>query len=109
MRTPRPGPAQPIEDARPEGPAAQFLAERMQQLRYVQDFFHNPVPFDLRERPIESSSSPEEIMQRIDEVRYQIQVLQALLVVMNEEMQTLNAALPADLRTPAQKNGSEVA
>ena len=99
-RTPRPASAVPIEDARPQGPGAEILAERMKELRYLQDFFHNPVPFDLRERPLESSSTPEEIIRRIGEVKYQTEVLQALLVVLKEEMATLNSALPADLRQP---------
>ena len=29
--------------------APDVLAERMEQVRYLQDFFHNPMPFDLRE------------------------------------------------------------
>ncbi len=107
LRTPRPPLIPTIEDARPQGPAAEGgLAERMQQLRYLQDFFHNPVPFDLREKPIESSSTREEILQRIGEVQYQIAVLKALLVVLNEEMETLTQALPVEtgerVEAPAQ-------
>jgi hypothetical protein len=102
MRTPRL--TEPTEDPHPRAPGAGFLSERMQQLRYLQDFFHNPVPFDLRERPLESSSPPEEIMRRIGEVQYQVQILQALLVVLNEEMETLNSALPAELRIETVKN-----
>jgi hypothetical protein len=82
-----------------------MFTERMQQLRYLQDFFHNPVPFDLRERPLESSSTPEEIMRRIGEVKYQVQVLQALLVVLGEEIEMLNSALPEELKTESRKTG----
>ena len=102
-RTPRP--VRPTEDPQPEGPAAGMLAERMQQLRYLQDFFQNPVPFDLREKPLETSSSPQEIMHRVGEVKYQVQVLKALLVVLNEELETLNSALPAELKAESQEAG----
>jgi len=101
LRTPRP--VGPTEEPHPEGRGAGMFTERLQQLRYLQDFFHSPVPFDLRERPLESSSSPEEIMRRIGEVKYQVQILQALLVVLNEEMETLDNALPAELRTEITK------
>src|SRR5579862_736495 len=87
LRTPRPSTTQALEDARPAGPGAGILAERMQQLRHLQDFYHNPVPFDLRDRPIESSSTPDEIVRRIGEVQYQIDVLKAILVVLNEEIE----------------------
>ena len=97
MRTPRPPAAPALEDVRPQGPGAAVLADRMEQLRHLQDFFHNPVPFDLRERPLESSSPPEEIVRRMGEVQYQIDVLNALLVVLSEEMEALNGALPADV------------
>jgi hypothetical protein len=103
LRTPRP--VGPTEEPHPEGPGAGMFTERLQHLRYLQDFFHSPVPFDLRERPLESSSPPEEIMHRIGEVKYQVQVLQALLVVLSEEIEMLNSALPAELKAESLKTG----
>jgi hypothetical protein len=69
------------------------MAERLEQLRYLQDFFHNPVPFDLRDKPLPTSSEPEELAKRVAEVDYQIHVLEALIQVLSEELKELNRAL----------------
>jgi hypothetical protein len=88
-RTPRQPPA--IEgDALP--PGLGMLSERLEHMRYLQDFFHNPGR--QGDTPIENSSNPEEISRRIDEVQYRINVLKALLVVLNEELDSLNRSPP---------------
>jgi len=91
MRTPAPSPIQgEIEDPQPSGgPAAAALTERLGQLRYIQDLLHNPIPFDLRQTPLDTSTSPEELASRKAELGYQIHVLKALLTVMTEELEQL--------------------
>jgi hypothetical protein len=102
-RTPPPAP-QPASDDQPglQGGIAAKMAEKLEQLRYLQDFFHNPVPFDLRDKPLPTSSEPEEVAKRIAEVEYQIHVLQALIQVLSEELKELNRALPPPQKTAAE-------
>jgi hypothetical protein len=94
QRTPAPE-AAPQEHFGLQGAMSAQLAEKLAQLRYLQDFFHNPVPFDLRDKPLPTSSEPEELTKRIGEVEYQMHVLKALMQVLGEELRQLNrAALP---------------
>ena len=96
QRTPPPtiGPSAPEQPDLHSALSAK-MAEKLEQLRYLQDFFHNPVPFDLRDKPLPTSSEPEELAKRIGEVEYQMHVLKALIEVLGEELKQLNrAALP---------------
>ncbi|RAI03081.1 hypothetical protein DLJ53_00645 [Acuticoccus sediminis] len=68
-----------------------MLQEKLDQLQNVQDFLHNPIPFDLKERPLESSSTPEEIAERRTELVYQAKVLRSILSVIQEELDALDA------------------
>jgi hypothetical protein len=91
MRTPAPSPIQgEIEDPQPSGGhAATALKERLGQLRYIQDLLHNPIPFDLRQKPLDTSTSPEELASRKAELGYQLHVLKALVTVLTEELEQL--------------------
>jgi hypothetical protein len=82
--------------ARLEAKAAQF--------RDIQDFLHNPSLFDLRKKPLDTSSTLEEIDERKGEVRYQIQVMRSLLAVLMEELSELDRAKPKEI---AEKEAAE--
>jgi hypothetical protein len=72
------------------------LTEPLQQLRFVQDFFHNPLTVNLGTGPIESSAPPAEIMGRMSEIKYHLDVLAALQAVLKDEMEELKRALPSE-------------
>ncbi|HWT30106.1 MAG TPA: hypothetical protein VN240_03675 [Propylenella sp.] len=72
-----------------------MVTEPLQQVRFLQDFFHNPVPINLGSQPIESSTPPDEIAGRISDIKYQLKVLSSLQTVLKKEMEELEGALPA--------------
>lgn len=94
-RTPFPGLEEQPREVRPLRTAtAGLVTEPLQQVRFLQDFFRNPVPINLALQPVETSTPPEEIAGRISEIKYQLKVLASLQTVLNEEMQELERALP---------------
>jgi hypothetical protein len=95
-RTPFPGYNEPPREDRPlRAAAAGLVTEPLQQVRFLQDFFRNPVPINLASKGVETSTPPEEIADRISEIKYQLKVLASLQAVLNEEMQELERAVPA--------------
>lgn len=77
------------------GALAKKLKEKSEQFKYIQDFVQNPAPLNsLRSKELGTSSTPEEIELRKGEVRYQIQVMQSLLAVLNDELKELEQARP---------------
>lgn len=71
------------------GPAS-AVEKRRKQLQYVQEFFRNPSIIDLRDAPITTSSSPQEVEQRKAELRYRIELVEAFLAVFREELELLS-------------------
>jgi hypothetical protein len=58
----------------------------------VQDFLRTPNMFDLRGKELGTSSTAEEIEARVEEVRYQIEVMRSLMAVLTEELEVLEKA-----------------
>ncbi len=71
------------------GPAL-ATEKRRKQLQYVQEFFQNPSIIDLRDAPIITSSSPQEVEQRKAYLRYRIELVEAFLAVFREELELLS-------------------
>ncbi len=71
---------------------AATFEEKIGRFQHIQEFSHNPNLFDLRGGVLDTSSRPQEIEARIGEVRYQIDVIQSLLTVLTEELDTLERA-----------------
>jgi hypothetical protein len=67
----------------------------LQQLRFLQDFFQNPMGTTLGAGPPETSTPAAEIAGRMAEIKYQLKVVDALQTVLRQEMQELERALPA--------------
>jgi hypothetical protein len=66
----------------------------LQQLRFLQDFFQNPIGATLGAGPPETSTPAAEIAGRMAEIKYQLKVVDALQTVLRQEMQELERALP---------------
>lgn len=92
-RTARPVDPLPSE----EEPSAlkEAMNGKLEQFQLIQDFLHNPIPFDLKELPLESGSTAEEIAARRTELEYQRKVLQSILKVLDDELEQLAAYAPA--------------
>jgi hypothetical protein len=75
-------------------PALQKLQERAAQYKHVQEFLQNPTPFNDLRREVGTSSTPEEIESRQGEIRYQMQIMQSVLAVLQEELKDLEHARP---------------
>lgn len=73
--------------------------EVLQQFRYVQEFIHNPPGINLGNAAL-TSTSPEEALQRLTEVEYQLNVLKALQMVLQEEMEVLRQIVPGETNNP---------
>lgn len=73
--------------------AAGAGGEKLQHLLHLQDFLHNAQKLDLRDPATLTSSSEEEILARIGELRYRLDMLGALAKVLGEEMEMLQKAL----------------
>jgi hypothetical protein len=71
------------------------LTKPLQQLRFLQDFFQNPIGATLGAGPPETSTPAAEIAGRMAEIKYQLKVVDALQTVLRQEMQELERALPA--------------
>ncbi len=71
------------------------LTKPLQQLRFLQDFFQNPMGATLGAGPPETSTPAAEIAGRMAEIKYQLKVVDALQTVLRQEMQELERALPA--------------
>ncbi len=71
---------------------AATFEEKIGRFQHIQEFSHNPDLFDLRGRVLDTNSTPQEIEARIGEVRYQIEVINSLLTVLTEELDTLERA-----------------
>ena len=71
------------------------LTKPLQQLRFLQDFFQNPIGATLGAGPPETSTPAAEIAGRMSEIQYQLKVVDALQTVLRQEMQELERALPA--------------
>lgn len=71
------------------------LTKPLQQLRFLQDFFQNPIGATLGAGPPETSTPAAEIAGRMSEIKYQLKVVDALQTVLRQEMQELERALPA--------------
>jgi hypothetical protein len=94
-RTPPPQPVPgPAEDVDPGGPLREQVKEKVDQLWYLQDLLHNPVPFNLRDKYLDTSSTPAQIEARKSEVRYQMQMLRAVLTILSDELKMLEQAKP---------------
>jgi hypothetical protein len=94
-RTPPPQPVPgPAEDVDPGGPLREQVKEKVDQLWYLQDLLHNPVPFNLRDKYLDTSSTPAQIEARKNEVRYQMQMLRAVLTILSDELKMLEQAKP---------------
>jgi hypothetical protein len=68
--------------------------DRTEQLQYLKGLRHNPISLDLRGKEVGTSSTPAEIEARKSEVRYQVQVLQALLTILTDELKVLDQSRP---------------
>lgn len=75
--------------------------DRKQKLLLLQEFFSSPTFFDLRREVVPTSSSPEEILQRRGELEYRIDLLKALLEVMEGELALLLRAAPVEGKAAA--------
>ncbi len=79
-----------VEAAEIEQGPERATEQRRKQLQFLQEFFHNPAILELRDTPIVTSSSRAEIEQRQADLRYRIEMVEALLAVFREELELLS-------------------
>jgi hypothetical protein len=82
-------------EALANSPLAKKLKEKADQFQHIQEFLHNPAPFNLRKAELDTSSTAEEIESRKAEVRYQIQVMQSVVAVLTDELKELEQVRPS--------------
>lgn len=87
------------EDVVPAGPAG--ASGKLQHLAHLQDFLHNSQKIDLADPSFVTSSTSEEIMARINDLRYRLEMLGALSKVLTEELQQFEHLLAARNAAPA--------
>lgn len=91
-KSPFEGQANPLEG---KGP----MREKIDQMRHLHDFLNNPTPFDLKDEPLTTSSSAEEIEERRAELTYQSKLLRSLLSVIEDELKKLERVTPEERRS----------
>ncbi len=72
-----------------DGPVGGKLKEKADQLWALQALLKDPIDLDLRTQYLDTSSTPAEVEARKNEVRYQIQLLQAVLTILSDELKLL--------------------
>lgn len=90
-KSPLEGQGSPLEG---KGP----MREKMDQIRHLHDFLNNPAPFDLKDEPLTTSSTPEEIEERRADLTYQSKLLRSLLSVIEDELKKLERVTPEERR-----------
>ncbi|UOM32856.1 hypothetical protein [Acuticoccus sp. I52.16.1] len=87
-----PPPVAPLPEEEDEAEIAlqERMAEKLERLQGIQDYLHNPIPFDLKVQPLEASSTPEEIAERRRELNYQAHVLESIIEVIHDELDMLD-------------------
>jgi hypothetical protein len=76
--------------------AMQQQHARRDQLRYVREFLNNPLFIDLSESVVDTSSEPDEIEARKQDLRYRVSVLDAILTIFNDELKMLDKITDTD-------------
>ena len=105
-RTPPPAPIPgPAEDfGRDKSPLGDKLKEKVEQLSAPADSSTNRIPFSLRAKNLDTSSTPAEMEARMSEVRYQIQVLKTVLTILSDELKALEESKTATDRKSRDPN-----
>ena len=67
--------------------------KRQERLRHVQEFLTSPVFIDMKDQPLVTSSSPQELLDRRKDLKYRINVMESLLGMLIEELDVLDRVI----------------
>lgn len=74
---------------------------RQDRMRHVQEFLTSPAFLDMKDSPLLSSSSVEELQDRRADLKYRMGILESVLAVLIEEMDALDRFLADQAKAAA--------
>lgn len=96
-----PEPATAAATAKVVADALRDQKQRQERLRHVQEFMTSPVFIDMTRQPITVADGPEALAERKRDLAYRINVVESVLALLIEELDTLDRVTSAPAANPA--------
>jgi hypothetical protein len=75
--------------------------KRQERLRHVQEFLTSPVFIDMKDQPLLTSSAPQELLERRNDLKYRINVMESMLGMLIEELDMLERVIGDQAKSAA--------